>query len=143
MRDRILETLQAAGAEPPSVAELEAECGANTRALLRLLEREGAVVQVEGERYYATRALDALIGTLRAATTPGRPYTPAELRDALGLSRKYLIPLLEYWDRAGITERRGSERFIAPASEPQRAERGARGDVDGVGGARGEPSADG
>jgi selenocysteine-specific elongation factor len=114
VRRRILETLQAAGAEPPSVAELEEECGASTRALLRLLERNGEVVQVEGERYYATRALDELTGTLRAAMSPGRPYTPAELRDALGLSRKYLIPLLEHWDRSGITERRGGERFIAP-----------------------------
>lgn len=114
-RRRILDALQAAGAEPPSVAELESECGANTRALLRLLERDREIVQVEAERYYASSALDALTQRLRAAMSPGRPYTPAELRDALGLSRKYLIPLLEYWDRTGVTDRRGGERFIAPA----------------------------
>ena len=69
---------------------------------------------MESERYYSSRALSALVGTLRATMQPGRPYTPAELRDALGLSRKYLIPLLEYCDRSGITDRRGGERFIAP-----------------------------
>ena len=113
-RGRLLELLQSAGAEPPSVAELEQQCGADTLALLRLLERDGEVVQVELERYYSSPALSALVGTLRATMQPGRPYSPAELRDALGLSRKYLIPLLEYCDRSGITDRRGGERFIAP-----------------------------
>jgi selenocysteine-specific elongation factor len=116
-RMRLLEILEAAGAEPPSLAELEQQCGADTLALLRLLERDGQVVQVEPERYYAAPALSALVGTLHAAMHPGRPYTPSELRDVLGLSRKFLIPLLEYCDRSGITDRRGGERFIAPARE--------------------------
>ncbi len=111
-RALVLRTLQAAGSEPPSVAELREECGVGTVAILRLLERDGEVVQVESERYYATAALEALTGTLRAAMTAGRPYTPAELRDALGLSRKYLIPLLEHWDRTGVTERRSGGRYI-------------------------------
>jgi selenocysteine-specific elongation factor len=112
-RAKLLEILEAAGAEPPSVAELAERCGPDTAALLRLLERDGHVVQVESERYYAAPALGALVGTLRAKTVPERAYTPAELRDLLGLSRKYLIPLLEYCDRSGITDRRGGERFVA------------------------------
>ncbi|HET7623074.1 MAG TPA: selenocysteine-specific translation elongation factor [Gemmatimonadaceae bacterium] len=112
-RVKLLDTLEAAGAEPPSVAELEERCGPDTAALLRLLERDGQVVQVESERYYAAPALGALVETLRAKTVPERAYTPAELRDLLGLSRKFLIPLLEYCDRSGITDRRGGERFVA------------------------------
>jgi selenocysteine-specific elongation factor len=114
VRGQLMEILESSGAEPPSVPELEQQCGGDTVALLRLLERDGQVVQVESERYYAAPALGALVGTLRAAMQPGRPYTPAELRDALRLSRKFLIPLLEYCDRSGITERRGGERFLAP-----------------------------
>jgi selenocysteine-specific elongation factor len=99
------------------VAELEQQYGDGTRALLRLLERDGEVVQVESERYYAAVALSTLVATLRAAMHPGRPYTPGQLRDALGLSRKFLIPLLEYCDRGGITDRRGAERFLPVAQE--------------------------
>jgi selenocysteine-specific elongation factor len=40
----------------------------------------------------------------------GREYGPAELRDLVGLSRKYLIPFLEYCDRTGITARKATGR---------------------------------
>jgi selenocysteine-specific elongation factor len=114
-RAKLLEALDAAGAEPPSVGELEQQCGPDTLALLRLLERDGLLVQVESDRFYATPALGALVETLRTKTVPDRPYTPSELRDLLGLSRKFLIPLLEHFDRSGVTDRRGGERFIAIA----------------------------
>jgi hypothetical protein len=39
-------------------------------------------------------------------------YGPSQLRDVLGFSRKYLIPFLEYCDRAGVTERRGDGRAL-------------------------------
>jgi selenocysteine-specific elongation factor len=45
--------------------------------------------------------------------TKGRVYTPAELRDVLGVSRKYLIPFLEYCDRQRITERLEGGRVLA------------------------------
>ena len=119
----LLEALRAAGAEPPSVGELEQLWGASSLPLLRLLERSGEVVQVEEERYYAASALGEIVGRLRARMDAGRPYTPAELRDMLGLSRKFLIPLLEYCDRRGITVRRGGERVIAEAKEGRAAHR--------------------
>jgi hypothetical protein len=43
--------------------------------------------------------------TLRTRLEPARSYTPAELRDLLGISRKFLIPFLEYCDRTGVTDR--------------------------------------
>lgn len=113
-RRRLVETLRTAGPEPPSVGELEQRHGESTLPLLRLLERDGEVVQVESDRFYAADALSAVVARLRASMDAGRPYTPAELRDALGLSRKFLIPLLEYCDRSGVTDRRGGERFLAP-----------------------------
>jgi len=42
----------------------------------------------------------------------GQEYPPAELRDFLGVSRKYLIPLLEYCDRRGVTDRRVAGRAL-------------------------------
>jgi hypothetical protein len=43
---------------------------------------------------------------------PGEEHTPAELREILGFSRKFLIPFLEYCDRLHITERRSSGRVL-------------------------------
>ncbi len=113
-RDEILAALRAAGREPPSVAELEGKLGKGTAALFRLMEREQLVVSVEAERWYAREAVDEMVATLRAALEPGREYSPAELRDLLGFSRKFLIPFLEYCDRVGVTERRAQGRVIAP-----------------------------
>jgi selenocysteine-specific elongation factor len=110
--DRIAATLAEAGAEPPSVPELAAVHGPSTAALLRLLERGGVVVQVEPQRYYSRPALDTLVAALRRGMEAGRTYGPAELRELLGVSRKFLIPLLEYADRSGITDRRADGRVI-------------------------------
>jgi selenocysteine-specific elongation factor len=68
---------------------------------------------VEVDRYYAAEAVEALIRVLRSGMTPGRVYGPAELRELLGVSRKYLIPLLEYCDRVRVTERRADGRALA------------------------------
>ncbi|MDQ6768591.1 MAG: selenocysteine-specific translation elongation factor, partial [Gemmatimonadota bacterium] len=97
----------AAGREPPGVNELVARYGSSVPALLHFLERQGQIVQVETDRYYDRSAVDGLIAKLRGEMAPGRVYVPAQLRDVLGFSRKYLIPFLEFCDRIGVTERRG------------------------------------
>jgi selenocysteine-specific elongation factor len=105
-------TLEAAGREPPAVSELGVVHGPSTAAILRLLERERRVVQVEPDRYYSAVVLADLMAALRSHMERGRVYNPSELRELLGVSRKYLIPLLEYADRAGVTDRRADGRVI-------------------------------
>jgi selenocysteine-specific elongation factor len=109
----------ASGREPPSVGELVASFGSSVPALLHYLERQGRVVQVETERYYDRDAVAALLAKLREELVPGRVYVPAQLRDVLGFSRKYLIPFLEFCDRIGVTERRGEGRTLRQASGSQ------------------------
>jgi selenocysteine-specific elongation factor len=106
--DLILHDICTAVYEPPSVAELEAKFGSSTGALLRRLEREGEIERVSDDRYYGREPLARMVETLRSTLLPGRIYSPVELKEVLGVSRKYLIPFLEFCDRKGITER-GSE----------------------------------
>ncbi len=40
----------------------------------------------------------------------GRSFSVQSAKNTLGLTRKYLIPMLEYFDMLGLTERRGNER---------------------------------
>jgi selenocysteine-specific elongation factor len=102
--------------EPPSVGELVSRFGSTVPGLLRFMERQGRIVQVESDRYYDRSALDSMIARLKSALVPGQQYAPAQLRDVLGSSRKYLIPFLEYCDRNGITERRGEGRVLRQTS---------------------------
>ena len=104
--------LRTAGPEPPSLGELSAAHGPSVVPIIRMLEREGTIVPVESDRYYDAGALTALVDRLRNGMIGGREYTPSELRDVIGLSRKYLIPFLEYCDRRGITERRSTGRVL-------------------------------
>ena len=101
----VLDRLGSAGAEPPSVEELSAELGGDVGAVLRFMERLGQVVQTEQNRYYTSHNLTLLIARLREALSGGAELGPSELREMLGLSRKYLIPFLEYSDRVGYTNR--------------------------------------
>jgi selenocysteine-specific elongation factor len=123
-REDLLAALRAAGREPPSVNELEVKLGPDAAVLLRMLEREQLVVAVESERYYAQEAVVELRNSLTATLSAGREYTPAELRDVLRISRKYLIPLLEYFDRTGFTRRAASGRMLS--SQPSAERRAPR-----------------
>jgi selenocysteine-specific elongation factor len=109
---RLAHDICASGREPPSASELASRYGSSVPALLHFLERQGRIVQVEEDRYYDRDAVDVLVAKLRKELVPGRPYAPAQLRDVLGFSRKYLIPFLEFCDRVGVTERHGDGRII-------------------------------
>lgn len=114
--DHLAHDICAGTQEPPSVGELVSRYGSSVPGLLRFLERQGRIVQVETDRYYDRSTLDAMIGRLRAKLVPGQVYVPAQLRDVLGFSRKYLIPFLEFCDRNGVTERRGEGRILRETS---------------------------
>jgi selenocysteine-specific elongation factor len=110
--NRLAHDICAGDQEPPGVSELVSRYGSSVPALLRFLERQGRIVQVEADRYYDRSVLEAMIVRLKKGLAPGKVYVPAQLRDVLGFSRKYLIPFLEYCDRRGITERRGDGRTL-------------------------------
>ena len=97
----------------PTVLELEREFpGAPVRPVLSHLAREGVVEAMDQERYAAKRALEEFRTALESALAELGGATPAELRDRFGLTRKYLIPLLEWADRRSITRRDGDRRVL-------------------------------
>ena len=106
----ILAELRRGWHEPPSASDLATRFGERASDVLRFLERRGDVVQIADGRYYVRAALDELLDALRGGMEAGKAYAPAELRDLLGSSRKYLIPFLEYCDRIGVTRRESAGR---------------------------------
>ena len=108
--DDIAAALLAGGGEPPSVPELAAKFGPDTPALLRLLEKQKRAVAVASDRYFSPEAVSSLLATLQAGLVAGTPVTASQVRETLGLSRKFVIPLLEYLDRRGISRRDGDFR---------------------------------
>jgi selenocysteine-specific elongation factor len=115
LKAALQEELVRAGPEPPDVSQLTAAHHRDPVPILRIMEREGTVVAVESERFYDVEAVQGLLGLMRREMEVGREYGPAELREILGLSRKFLIPFLEFCDRMQYTERRTTGRVLLPS----------------------------
>jgi selenocysteine-specific elongation factor len=84
------------------------------RAELRELVRRGDVVELDG-LYFAPSALDLAARTaaeLLARTPEG--FTVSELRDALGITRKHALPIVNELDARGVTRRRDDRRVAGP-----------------------------
>jgi selenocysteine-specific elongation factor len=113
--DRIIGLLEAAHLSPPTLAELQRQSGrTDVGAVLRLAAASGRVEAVERNRYYTRDALDQFTRVLVELGREG-DIVPAAVRDRLGISRKYLIPLLEWADGRGITVRVGDVRHLRNA----------------------------
>ena len=84
-------------------------------ALTALLQASGRVVTVPGVGLVAQVALDRLRAWLGEHLAERGTLTPADLRDRWELSRKTMIPLLEWTDKAGWTRRSGDERVAGAA----------------------------
>jgi selenocysteine-specific elongation factor len=52
---------------------------------------------------------------LRVAFPPSDSFTTSQARTALGTSRKIIVPVLEYFDRTGVTLRNGDARQMGNA----------------------------
>lgn len=107
----VLAVLRAGGVTPPAPAGVD-------RATLRELVRRTLLFEREGI-YFHPVALD-LAERAAAALLASRPdgFTVAELRDALSMSRKYALPLVNELDARGITRRRGDLRIGGPRLRP-------------------------
>lgn len=110
---RLVAEIAAAGLAPPSVAELRA---AHPRVevwtALQVAAKAGELVAVERERFFAAAAVEGFLALVRDVGRASGDVSPAELRERTGLSRKFLIPLLEWSDRQGVTIRQGEGRRL-------------------------------
>jgi selenocysteine-specific elongation factor len=115
MVEDILDRIGATPFSPPALAELAAELGAGRKTvadLLALAERDGEVVRVSPDLYFSPAAMRDIESALRAKLDEDSEITVREFRDLIGTSRKYALPLLEYFDRERLTVRQGDVRRL-------------------------------
>jgi selenocysteine-specific elongation factor len=72
------------------------------------------VIKVSSEFYFHREAIDALVSKMKekASLTPDRQIDVPAFKALAGISRKYAIPLLEYFDSKRITARQGDKRRV-------------------------------
>jgi len=112
-----------AGAEAPSIDEALTKAGVpssakpQARKILQLLIDSGCIVRINNEMFMHQSVLQGLKSKLLAFASqhePERLIEVAAFKDLAGVSRKYAIPLLEYFDRERVTRRAGDKRLILP-----------------------------
>ena len=112
---RLERLLQEGGFTPPEVKELEERLRVPRKLLsdlLGVLESRGQAVKVTTDLYFSSAALEKAKAALTTQLTARGEISAAAFRDLLGISRKTAIPLLEYFDRTGLTLRVGDVRKL-------------------------------
>lgn len=111
LADGIESRLLEAGANVPSLDELRLEVGgAEFDAIIKLLVETGKLTKITTTLLYHTEVIDDIRErVLRRLDEDGELPVPL-FKDMIAVSRKYAIPLLEFFDREGTTMRSGNVR---------------------------------
>ncbi len=107
-----------AGATPPSPEEALARFGvkgAEKHELFQLLVADRRLVRVKESLYFHAEALQSIQDKLVEHLREKKQLSPADVKDLLGVSRKYAIPLMEYFDAQRVTVRQGEHRVLRGA----------------------------
>jgi selenocysteine-specific elongation factor len=113
--DQLMEWFRAAGLGAPSRAECSARATKNRDAVGQLLElaaTSGQLVAI-GPDYWLHAAVEEQARQKVAVALAKRgQLTVSQIRELLATTRKYAVPLCEYWDKVGFTQRRGDQRVL-------------------------------
>ncbi len=113
LKDKIAEEHKKAGFQPPEPASFANQAGGNAAALKDIFEvacAEGLLVRVTDDIFLHADADEEMRRKVTERLTAGPGATVAEIRDLLGTTRKFAVPLCEYLDRTGVTKREGDLR---------------------------------
>ncbi len=115
VKNKILKIYADAGLQPPFFRNIcqDLNLKKNTgMAVIHLLMEEKTVVKVKDDLYFHASHLGSFQEKLVAHLQEHESITPAELKELSGVSRKFLIPIMEYFDSIRLTMRVGNDRKL-------------------------------
>ncbi len=114
LRDALLKAHVDGAFTPPNLKDVLEEISVDAKAaapVLKLLCEDGSLVKVKDGLYFHGPVIQELKARMQAWFTSHDDLDPAGFKELSGgLSRKYVIPLLEYFDRERVTIRVGDKR---------------------------------
>lgn len=111
----LIAKVKSAGIKSPTVKELESATRKNKESVAELLEmarENGELVKIADDLYVHSEVIGATKRQLAEEIEKNNGLTMSEIRQILDTSRKYAIPLCEYFDKAGFTVRDGDKRLL-------------------------------
>jgi len=116
--DRLEQEFRTAAAAPPSPEEALTRAGLTgdeEHELFQHLVEGRKLVRVKESLYFHAEALTSIEERLVAMLRERKEIGPGDIKDLLGISRKYAIPLLEFFDARRVTARVGERRVLRGA----------------------------
>jgi selenocysteine-specific elongation factor len=116
LKDKLVGAYKEAGFQPPEPSSFAGAAGgnaANLRDLFDVCIAEGQLVRITDDIYLHSDVEGQMRRRVTEKLSQGAGLTVAEIRDLLGTTRKYAVPLCEYLDRVGLTRREEDLRFLA------------------------------
>ncbi len=111
----IVQRYKSADMAPPSVKELQKEIVKNRQSvpqLVQLARDQGELVQLDDQLFMHQQTVDGIKRRLTELMNGGKGITLSDIRQHLGTTRKYAVPLCEHLDEIGFTRRDGDLRFL-------------------------------
>ena len=115
LKEKIVQAYQRGGITPPYFKEICQSLSVearDARDVLQLLVEENQLVKVKEDLYFQHKAIDDLKERLVTFLRDKGAITTPEFKDMTGASRKYVIPLAEYFDASNVTIRVGDTRQL-------------------------------
>ncbi|MBA4368544.1 MAG: hypothetical protein C0403_13010 [Desulfobacterium sp.] len=115
MSRRILAVYQKDGLTPPYFKDLSETLNIHSsvaKDVLMLLVEQGKITKVKEDLFFSKQAIEDLKKRLVDFFKTKDELTTPEFKEIAGVSRKYLIPLIEYFDSKNVTIRVGDTRRL-------------------------------
>jgi len=113
LAQRIEAELKRGGLAPLSPAEVAAATqtpAKEFKEVLKYLIETGTLVQAAPDFVFHREPFQAAVELVKALFRKSPELTMSEIRQALGMNRKYVVPLIEHFDKLGYTQRAGDKR---------------------------------
>jgi selenocysteine-specific elongation factor len=110
------------GLQPPSPKELSEEWAVmedEVRAIFEHLAHEGVFIKIKSEFYFHRDPFGNLKEELVNYLKTHQEITTSQFKEMTKATRKYVIPLIEYFDQIKLTLRLGEKRVLRSTSQSQ------------------------
>ncbi|MBI9079298.1 MAG: selenocysteine-specific translation elongation factor [Pseudodesulfovibrio sp.] len=119
VRKIIFDAYQQGGVTPPNMKDVLEPLGLDFKgvsSVFKVLQEQGQLVRVKDDMYYHAVALDSIKMKIVGFFEDHQEMSAPDFKELTGLSRKYLIPVLEYFDKEKLTVRVGDVRHFRKRS---------------------------
>ncbi|MBF0528048.1 MAG: selenocysteine-specific translation elongation factor [Deltaproteobacteria bacterium] len=115
IQDHLIRIFEESALTPPYLKEIASSLPgspAQHKEVIEHLVKTGVLVKIKSDLFFHKEAIERLWSSIKTLIQADGELTMPQFKEATGLSRKYLIPILEYFDARGLTMRVGDKRFL-------------------------------